>query len=175
MNTALQRCFVVRVLEMQACPYVTVGLERVLGSDPGICTSIPDPAGLGKRSAVVSCKYWLIWNSPHNKNAGKFCGHRKHGIVVDTYSKPLCLWIASDASVFWWSGLEWPEPDSIRTWIFFKYPIPDQYLIFHTRSTPIPQYEHTVISGSLQMAHHSLSHRFGSGSVVQRTSKNDCH
>ena len=57
MNTALQRCFVVRVLEMQACPYVTVGLERVLGSDPGICTSIPDPTGLGIRSAVVSCKY----------------------------------------------------------------------------------------------------------------------
>ena len=125
MNTALQHCFVFRVLEMQACPYVTVGLERVLGSDPGICTSITDPTGLGIRSAVVSCKYWLIWNSPHNKNAEKFCGHGKYGVVVDTYSTPLCLWITSLVmQVFSDRDLGGPGPDSTRTWIFLntRYP-----------------------------------------------------
>ena len=42
---------------------------------------------------------------------------------------------ASDASVFWWSFTKTRSRLDPHL-NFFKYPIPDQYLIFHTRSTP---------------------------------------
>ena len=42
-------------------------------------------------------RYLLIWSPSYDKNAEKFCSHGKFDVVVDTYTKPLCLWITSPA------------------------------------------------------------------------------
>ena len=90
-----------------------VGLERILGSDPGYLLSCG--------TCQSQRQYWLIWNSSHDKNAEKFCGHGKFGVVVDTYSKSLCLWITLLVmQVFSGGVLQRPEPDSTRTWIFLN-------------------------------------------------------
>ena len=54
-----------------------------------------------------------------DKNVEKFCSHGKFGVVVDAYSKPLCLWITSLVmQVFSERLLRGPVPASTRTWFF---------------------------------------------------------
>ena len=48
----------------------------------GICSSIPDPEGYRIKLAVILASHMI-------KNAEKFCGHGKFGVVVDTYLKSL--------------------------------------------------------------------------------------
>ena len=107
------------------------------GDSPGYLLLNTRPERVGYSVSCGTCQsqrqYWLIWNSSHDK---KFSGSGKFGVVIDTYSKPLYLWITSLVmQVF--SGRVWrgSEPNSTRT-NCFTYPIPNQYLIFHTRSTP---------------------------------------
>ena len=47
----------------------------------GICSSIPDPEGYRIKLAVILASHMI-------KNAEKFCGHGKFGVVVDTYGAP---------------------------------------------------------------------------------------
>ena len=55
---------------------------------------------------------------------------------------------ASDASVFWYS-FTWTRTRLDPYLIFFKYLIPDQYLIFHTRSAPTPSTKTVQVCGAL--------------------------
>ena len=99
----------------------------VLGSDPGV--RIFSPQYPTRKGGVLGQLWYLPVSKRHDKNAEKFCGHWRFGVSVDTYSKPLCLWITSLVMQVFSGRLD-------PYFIFLKFPISDQYLIFHTRSSP---------------------------------------
>ena len=57
------------------------------------------PERVGYKVSCGTCQsqrqYRLIRSLTHDKNAKKFFGHGKFGVVEDIYSKPLFLWITS--------------------------------------------------------------------------------
>ena len=120
-----------------------VGLEWVFGINPGVRVFAPQyPTWKGR---VLG----QLWYLPVSKTI-------LIDLTLDTWQRMLkILWpwkiwhcprhifqtfvsmdhFASGASVFWYS-IMWTRTRLHPYLILFKYPIPDQYLIFHTSSTP---------------------------------------